>query len=141
MTVNEFGNTLQTWDDILSKKNAELSGALRRSADGNIKMSPNLDGNIAEHMIANTAEMSGAVQGKNVRVEVRDVFTANSVDVRAINLDTGEYQNYQLKFGKDAKATIELIERGITTIRESSCRKNSSKKYRLIFGQKVPMRR
>lgn len=112
MTVNEFGNTLQTWDDILGKKNAELSEALRRSADGNIKMSPNLDGNIAEHMIANTAEMSGALQGKNVKVEVRDVFTANSVDVRATNLDTGEYQNYQLKFGKDARATINLIERG-----------------------------
>lgn len=112
MTANEFGNTLQSWDDILSKKNAELSEALRRSADGNIKMSPNLDGNIAENMIANTAEMSGALQGKNIKVEVRDVFTANSVDVRATNLDTGEYQNYQLKFGKDAKATIKLIERG-----------------------------
>lgn len=112
MTANEFGKNLQSWDDILSKKNAELSEALRRSADGNIKMSPNLDGNIAEHMIAGTAEMSGALQGKNVKVEVRDVFTANSVDVRAINLDTGEYQNYQLKFGKDAQATIELIERG-----------------------------
>lgn len=112
MTANEFGNTLQTWDDILSKKNDELSEALRRSADGNIKMSPNLDGNIAEHMIAGTAEMSGALQEKSIKVEVRDVFTANSVDVRAINLDTGEYQNYQLKFGKDARATIELIERG-----------------------------
>ena len=77
MTANEFGNTLQSWDDILSKKNAELSKALRRSADGNIKMSPNLDGNIAENMIANTAEMSGALQGKNIKVEVRDVFTAN----------------------------------------------------------------
>lgn len=29
-----------------------------------------------------------------------------------MNHDTGKYQNYQLKFGKDAKATIELIERG-----------------------------
>lgn len=37
---------------------------------------------------------------------------ANSVDVRAVNHDTGRYQNYQLKFGKDAKATIELLERG-----------------------------
>lgn len=112
MAVGEYGKTLQSIDDMLSQKNAELAEVLSRSADGHIKMSRNLDGNIAEHMIANTAEMSAYVQGKNVKVEVRDVFTANSVDVRAIDLDTGKYQNYQLKFGKDAKATIKLIENG-----------------------------
>lgn len=112
MAVNEYGKTLQAMDDMLSRKNAELAEALNRSSDGHIKMSRNLDGNIAEHMIANTTEMSGYIQGKNIKVEVRDVFTANSVDVRATDLSTGKYQNYQLKFGQDAKATIDLIERG-----------------------------
>lgn len=112
MAVNEYGQTLQAMDDILYKKNIELAEALQRSSDGHIKMSPNLDGNIAENMIAKTTELSGFVQGKNIKVEVRDVFTENSVDVRAINLDTGNYQNYQLKFGKDAQSTIHLIERG-----------------------------
>ena len=36
----------------------------------------------------------------------------NSVDVRATNLDSGKYQNYQLKFGKNAEKTIEYIEKG-----------------------------
>lgn len=112
MAVSEYGKSLQSIDDMLRQKNAELAEALNRASDGHIKMSPNLDGNIAEHMIANTAEMSGFIQGKNIKVEVRDVFTANSVDVRAIDLTTGKYQNYQLKFGQDAKATIALIERG-----------------------------
>ena len=112
MAVNEYGQTLQSIDNFLYEKNMELSEALQRSADGQIKMSPNLDGNIAENMIAKTTELSGFLQGKNIKVEVRDVFTENSVDVRAINLDTGKHQNYQLKFGKDAKATIDLIERG-----------------------------
>lgn len=112
MAVNEYGQVLQSMDDILYQKNMELKAALERSADGHIKMSPNLDGNIAENMIAKTTELSGFLQGKNIKVEVRDVFTENSVDVRAINLDTGKFQNYQLKFGKDAKATIGLIERG-----------------------------
>jgi hypothetical protein len=40
------------------------------------------------------------------------VFTPNSVDVRATNLKTGQYQNYQMKFGKDSKATIALIKGG-----------------------------
>lgn len=100
MAVSEYGKTLQSIDDMLSQKNADLAEALNRAADGHIKMSRNLDGNIAEHMIANTAEMSGFMQGKNIKVEVRDVFTPNSVDVRAIDLDTGKYQNYQLKFGQ-----------------------------------------
>lgn len=112
MSINEYGKVLQSMDDVLYQKNIELSEALQRSTDGQIKMSPNLDGNIAEHMIAKTTELSGSLKGKNIKVEVRDVFTSNSVDVRATNLDTGKYQNYQLKFGKDAKATIDLIERG-----------------------------
>lgn len=112
MSINEYGRTLQKIDDFLYAKNTELDEALSRSSDGQIKMSRNLDGNIAENMIAKTTELSGFLQGKNIKVEVRDVFTPNSVDVRAINMDTGKYQNYQLKFGKDPKATIELIERG-----------------------------
>lgn len=112
MAINDYGQTLQSLDDILYKKNMELADALSRSSDGHIMMSPNLDGNIAENMIANTTELSGHLKGKNIKVEVLESFTSNSVDVRATNLDTGRYQNYQLKFGKDAKATINLIERG-----------------------------
>lgn len=112
VSVNQFGESLQELDDILYKKNMQMAEALRRNADGHIKMSYNLDGNIAEHMIASSTETSGMIQGENIEVTVRDVFTSDSVDVRAKNLDTGKYQNYQLKFGKDAKATIDLIERG-----------------------------
>ena len=112
MSVNDFGRELQKIDDILYAKNVELASALSRNADGHIMMSPNLDGNIAENMIAKTAGLSASLQGKNIAVEVLESHTANSVDVRAINYDTGHYQNYQLKFGKDAKATIELLERG-----------------------------
>lgn len=112
MAINDYGQILQSMDDILYKKNMELADALSRSSDGHIMMSPNLDGNIAENMIANTTELSGHLKGKNIKVEVLESFTSNSVDVRSTNLDTGRYQNYQLKFGKDAKATINLIERG-----------------------------
>lgn len=110
--AHEFGEAMQVLDDVLYHKNLQLEEALARSTDGQIKMSTNLDGNLAEHYIASTTEMSAVAQGKNIKVDVRDVFTSNSVDVRATNLDTGKYQNYQLKFGKDAKATIDLIERG-----------------------------
>lgn len=112
VAANEYGQALQSIDDMLYRGNMEMAEALSRSSDGHIMMSPNLDGNIAEHMIAKTAEFSAGLQGKNIKVDVREAYTANSVDVRATNLDTGQYQNYQLKFGKDAKATIQLIENG-----------------------------
>ena len=112
MSAEQYSASLRQADEILYQNNQELSEALSRASDGHIMMSPNLDGNIAEHMVARTTELQGYIQNKNIKVEVRGVNTANSVDVRATNLDTGKYQNYQLKFGKDAKSTIELIERG-----------------------------
>lgn len=120
MSVNEYGKTLYQIDKTIYEKNMELANALSRSEDGHIMMSPNLDGNIAEHMIADSAELSAVLQGKNVSVEVRNSHAANSVDVSIVNHDIDAHNinnevrrhNYQLKFGKDAKATIELIERG-----------------------------
>lgn len=112
MAANEYGGTLQQMDQALYAKNLELADALSRSEDGHIIMNPNLDGNIAENVIAGTAELSASLQGKNISVEVLESHVANSVDVRAVNQDTGQYQNYQLKFGKDAKSTISLLERG-----------------------------
>lgn len=112
ISVNEYGRHLKTVDDILYQKNLEIDEALRRSSDGNVMMSPNLDGNIAEQMLAKTAEANAQLQGKNIRVDVLESYNKNSVDIRVMNTSTGKYQNYQVKFGKDAKATIELIERG-----------------------------
>ena len=87
MSINEYGHVLQGIDDALYQKNIELSDALTRSRDGQISMNPNLDGNIAEHMIAGTTELSGVLQKKNIQVKVCSVFSENSVDVRARNLD------------------------------------------------------
>lgn len=115
MSVQEYGKRLQAFDDMLHVKNAELADALTVAKDGEIgriNMNPNLDGILAENYIAKTTELSGFAQGKNIRVDVLQSNNANSVDVRAINLDTGKYQNYQLKFGKDAAHTIKYIEEG-----------------------------
>lgn len=112
LSAYQYSCILRDFDNSLYRQNLEMAEALSRSSDGHIMMSPNLDGNIAEHMIARTTELQGYIQNKNIKVEVRGVNTANSVDVRAMNLETGKFQNYQLKFGEDAKATIGLIERG-----------------------------
>jgi hypothetical protein len=114
MSVQEYGRHLQELDNILYAKNAELADALTVARDGEIRMNmnPNLDGILAENLIADTTELSGVAQGKKIRVEVKQSHKLNSVDVKAINLDTGKPQYYQLKFGKDAAHTIKYIEEG-----------------------------
>lgn len=112
MSAQAYGAQLQEFDDLLAQANEELADAVTRSADGHIKMSQNLDGNLAEEMLAKTLEADAALQGKHIKVEVLNSHNKNSVDVRAKDLETGKWQNYQMKFGKDAKATIALIERG-----------------------------
>ncbi len=112
LSAARYSETLQGLDDLLYQQNQEMAEALSRAKDGHISMNPNLDGNLAEHMIGRTAQLQGYLQNKNIQVEIRNVNTANSVDVRVTNLDTGKYQNYQMKYGKDAKATIRMIEEG-----------------------------
>jgi hypothetical protein len=112
ISVQEYGYFLKDLDDKMYRLNENIADALSRKKDGHINMCRNLDGNIAEHFIAQTTMLDSLLKGKNVKVDVLQSYTPNSVDVRATNIDTGEYQNYQLKFGKDAKATISYIEKG-----------------------------
>lgn len=114
MSAAQYSEVLQKADSVLYEQNRELTEALSRSSDGHIMMNPNLDGNIAEHMLGRTVELKGYLQGKNITVDVRGANTANSVDVRVKDISKGieTVHNYQMKFGKDAKATISLIEGG-----------------------------
>ena len=117
VSVTEFGNKLNYIDEILEAQNDRLhtmleGNVLLKNNSDVVSMNKNLDGFIAEDMIAATTNLDAQLQGKNVHVDVLKSHNANSVDVRATDLTTGKYQNYQLKFGKDAKATIKLIENG-----------------------------
>lgn len=54
MSAQAYGAQLQEFDDLLAQANEELADAVTRSADGHIKMSQNLDGNLAEELLAKT---------------------------------------------------------------------------------------
>ncbi len=61
MAIQEYGRRLQGFDDILHVKNAELADALTTVNDGEIQkvnMNPNLDGILAENLVAKTTELS-----------------------------------------------------------------------------------
>lgn len=129
MSVVEYGEYLDSINDFLHQTNINLEKSLTVSTDriekldnrplvdvdGTIRgvnMNPNLDGIIAEEIIAKSAQLDAKLKGKNVDVRVLQSHNKNSVDVRIKNLDTGEFHNYQLKFGKTAKETIKYIEDG-----------------------------
>lgn len=112
LSQGEAAKYLQSVDEGIRSANASMEEALRRNYDGHVNMNPNLDGNIAEHVVANSTSFDAMLKGKNIKVDVLQSNGKNSVDVRATNLDSGKYQNYQLKFGKTAEKTIEYIEKG-----------------------------
>lgn len=112
LSQGEAAKYLQSVDEGIKSANASMEEALRRNSDGHVNMNPNLDGNIAEHIAANSTSLDAMLKGKNIKVDVLQSNGKNSVDVRATNLDSGRYQNYQLKFGKTAKDTIRYIEEG-----------------------------
>ncbi len=112
LSAAQYSEGLQRLDDLLYEQNQALAADLSRARDGHISMNPNLDGNIAEEMLGRTAQLQAHLQDKPLKVDIRNANTADSVDVRVTNVETGKYQNYQMKFGKDAKATIRMIEAG-----------------------------
>ena len=117
LSVNEFGQSLEMIDNELMIQNDMLhemleGNVLLKNNPDVVSMNKNLDGFIAEDLISSTANLNSQLSGENVRVNVLKSHNANSVDVRATDLTTGKYQNYQLKFGKTAKDTIKLIEGG-----------------------------
>ena len=112
LSQGEATKYLQSVDEGIRSANASMEEALRRNYDGHVNMNPNLDGNIAEHVAANSTSLDAMLKGKNIKVDVLQSNGKNSVDVRATNLDSGKYQNYQLKFGKTAEDTIRYIEKG-----------------------------
>ena len=97
--INEFSETMQSWDDILKRANHDLAEAVR-CKDGAVNMNPNLNGNLAEHMIAKSLDINSQLQNKNISVRIPASNTKNSVDI--ILTHDGGYQRYQCKFYKDA---------------------------------------
>ncbi len=101
--------TIGVWDEHLKKANEQLADAVLRK-DGQINMNPNLNGNLAEHMVARSFELNALAQNKNITVKIPKSNAPNSFDI--ILKHDGTSQHYQCKFCKDAKSTIQAIENG-----------------------------
>lgn len=117
MTVTEFGNYLNGINQTLSNANAQMMRTITASS-GNVSQCMNLDGFIAEQYAVNTFNANAKLNGSRFYAEVKvpglgETYGKNSFDTVIMDSSTGKtVHQYQFKFGKDAKATIEMLKAG-----------------------------
>lgn len=117
VSMIEFGNYLNGIDNALTNANAQMMRTVTTNA-GNINKCMNLDGFIAEQYAVNTFNIQAQLQGSHYFAEVKvpkpgETYGLNSFDTVIKDSTTGKIvHQYQFKFGKDAKATIEMLKDG-----------------------------
>lgn len=117
ISVIEFGNYLNGIDNSITNANAQMMRTVTTNA-GQISQCMNLDGFIAEQYVVNTFNMQSQIEGSNYVAEVLvpepgQTYGLNSFDSVIKDTITGKIvHQYQFKFGKDAKATIDLLRDG-----------------------------
>ncbi len=102
----------ETLSETIQQCNEQMYNTIT-TISGSISMNPNLDGFIAEQHHVNTYNLDAAVKGSSSRAEVvehtGERFTKNGVDTR-IRDEQGHIESkYQVKFGKDSKATDKMF--------------------------------
>lgn len=112
----QYGEYLHNIDRTLSNANAQMMRTVTTQA-GEISQSYNLDGFIAEQHHVNTFNANAALHKSKYFAEVKvpgagETYGKNSVDVVILdstNPKSNAVHQYQVKYGSDAKATIQML--------------------------------
>lgn len=116
-SVVQFGNYLNSIDTAITNANAQMMRTVTTNA-GDISQCINLDGFIAEQYAVNTFNMQAQLEGSKFRAEVKvpgpgETYAKNSFDTVITDTTSGKIvHQYQSKFGKTAKETIQLLKDG-----------------------------
>ena len=116
VSVVDYGNYLQGIDDTLTNANAQMLRTVTTKA-GEISESLNLDGFIAEQHHVNSFNANATASKSKFFAEVKvpeagETYGKNSFDVvirDSTNPKATPVHQYQVKYGADAKATIQLL--------------------------------
>lgn len=117
LSVIDYGNYLNAIDNSITNANAQMLRTVTTNA-GDISQCMNLDGFIAEQYAVNTFNMQAQLEEASYYAEVLvpkpgKTYGLNSFDTVIKDANTGKIvHQYQFKFGKDAKATINLLKNG-----------------------------
>lgn len=117
MEVVKFGGYLSEIDAVLAENNALMADAITLKGTNIISQNPNLHGFIAEQYHVNTFNSNAVLKGEPYRAEVVNNvhgYAKNSPDIVIKDMSNrGKIiERYQAKYGKDAKATSDLIRKG-----------------------------
>ncbi|MBS5399683.1 MAG: hypothetical protein KHY08_11360 [Lachnospiraceae bacterium] len=115
VAVNAYGNYLDNINHTMEMANQQMLNKVLR-ADGGVKECINLDGFIAEQHQVNSFNAEAALRKSDFYAEIPkegEVFGKNSFDVVIKSRkEPGIIHQYQFKFGKNAKATEQLLKSG-----------------------------
>lgn len=119
VSVIQHGEYLVNIDRALSNANEQMRRTITTGASGNtvISQNMNLDGFIAEQYHVNTFNANAALHKSKYFAEVKvpeagETYGKNSFDVvirDAKNPKATPVHQYQIKYGADAKATIQML--------------------------------
>lgn len=115
VSIVKYGNYLNQINQTLTNGNAQMYRCVMTKS-GNINLNKNLDGYIAEQYHVNTFNAKAALSKSTFRAEVKvpdgQRYQKNSVDVVIKNISKEKsvtVHQYQVKYGKDASATISML--------------------------------
>lgn len=116
INTNEVGNYLDSVNDTIKNANNQMIRVIT-NMDGSINQNMNLDGFMAEQHHVNSFNMNAKLNKSQYRAEVLvpkpgETYAKNSFDVVIRDSNNNIVHQYQMKYGKDAQATIKMIKDG-----------------------------
>lgn len=112
MSVQDYGKYLQGISDSIELGNEYMLNTVLTN-NYEISQAWNLDGFIAEQHHVNSFNNQVALENSIYEAATLKSTNNNSFDIVIKNIKTGKIvQQYQAKYGADAKATIQLLKRG-----------------------------
>ena len=116
MTNAQIAEYLQELDKAIKDSNQAMYDTITTKS-GAINQNFNLDGFIAEQHHANSFNLEATIKGSELRAEVLvpkegQTYAKNSVDIVVKDKAGKIIQRYQAKYGKTAKETIKMINKG-----------------------------
>lgn len=125
---SSVNNYIGRIENVLDSSNLNMQNTILNK-DGSINQNPNLDGFIAESHHSNTFNLDAVIKELKVKAEdlKPDVYGKNSVDIVIKKVSNGTektVRKYQVKFGKDFKATESYF-------------KNKAGEYKYYFQRKL----
>jgi len=133
LNVGAYAHSIDT---TLQQSNEAMLGTILTKS-GKISNAYNLDGFIAESHHANSFNIDAASKGSGYRAEVVGSYGKDSVDIVIKDAQGHVVKSYQSKYGQDANATEQMLNRGDYSSQEALVPKGQSQDIRQPTTERI----